>query len=166
MKLLPTLASLIILSGPLLGSANATTKTLPRGPAPKVFKTVDDHLFHVYVTPPKATRDYKPGKVVIMLKKEYPDYLYVSLTYRILAEGDLKAQIAIRPERVADYTVNVLDEQPDGKYLILYSESLSSIKRLTEKRAEQGGADKPATAAKAKSARKLKPKPEADRRSQ
>jgi hypothetical protein len=127
----------------LLGSANATTGTLPRGPAPKVLKTVDDHLFHVYVTPPKATRDYKPGEIVIMLQKKYPDYLYVSLTYEVLAEGTLKAQIAISPERVADYTVNVLDKQPDGNYMVLYSEPLKAIPHLEKKRAEHGAAHEP-----------------------
>ena len=112
MKLIPTLAILLFLGGPLLGSANATTKTLPSGPVTKVLKTVDDHLFHVYVTPPKAARDYTPGTIVIMLKKRYPDYLYVSLTYRVIAGGDLKTQIAINPEWVAEYTVNVMEQQP------------------------------------------------------
>jgi hypothetical protein len=133
MKPLPLLISLMTCGVVMLGSVSATTTDLPRGPAPKVLKTVDDHLFHVYVTPPKATRDYKPGKVLIMLQKKYPDYLYVSLTYEVLTDGTLKAQIAISPENVAEYTVNVLDKQPDGKHLMLYSKPLKAIAGVEKK---------------------------------
>ena len=135
MKTLPVVAFLIVLGATFLRTANAESKALPRGPSPEVLKTVDDHLFHVYVTPPKATRDYTPGKIVFMLQKKYPDYLYVSLTYQTLTDGTLKALVAISPERVDDYTVNVLDEQADGGHLMLYSKPLKAIARLKKKRA-------------------------------
>jgi hypothetical protein len=136
MKPLPILTFLIAFGGLFLGHAGATTKTLPQGPPAKVSKTVDDHLFHVYVTAPKAKADYSPGEVVIMLRKEYPDYLYVTLTHEVLADGRLKAQIAINPAKVVDYTVNILDKQPDGEYLMLYSKSLKEIEHVEEERAE------------------------------
>jgi hypothetical protein len=105
---------------------HSTTRTLKRGPACKVEKDVDQHLFQLYVKPHDATPDYSPGKIRVLLRREYPDYMYVALEQETLKDGTLHVQVAISPEKEETYTINVLDEQKDDT-LLLYSEKLRDI---------------------------------------
>ena len=105
-----------------------TTRTLEKGPPAKAEKEADDHLFQIYVLPPKRQKDYSPGEILIYLKREHPDYMYVPLKYDRLKDGRLHVQIAISPEKEKTYVLNVLDRQPDGQCLLLYSRNLRDIK--------------------------------------
>ena len=107
--------------------STAATRELEKGPPAKVSKKADKHLFQIYVVPPKASNNYKPGDVTIYLKREYPDYMYVPLKHKIEKDGRLHVQIAISPEKESTYTINVLDEQADGEILLLYSNALAEI---------------------------------------
>ena len=107
--------------------ASAETRLLKSGPPAKVEKSVDKHLFQIYVTPPKATKQYSPGEITICLKREYPDYMYVPLKHAQGKDGRLHVQIAISPEKESTYTINVIDLQPDGETLLLFSKELKNI---------------------------------------
>jgi len=103
------------------------TRDLEKGPPAKVEKEAEDHLFQIYVLPPKDQKDYSPGEIFVYLKREYPDYMYVALKHDKMKDGRLHVQIAINPEKEKTYVVNVLDKQSDGEYLLLYSKNLRDI---------------------------------------
>ncbi|MEX1095890.1 MAG: hypothetical protein WED34_07565 [Planctomycetales bacterium] len=115
----------------LNGRVEAETKTLPKGPPAEVTKQADKHLFQIWITPPKKSNDYAPGEISIMLRCEYPDYLYVPLMYTKLKDGKLHVQIAISEESESKYSIVVLDRQKDNTTLDLFWKALPSI--ATEK---------------------------------
>lgn len=107
-----------------------TTRELEEGPPAKVEKEAKDHLYQIYVTPPKTSKGYSPGEIIVFLLREFPDYMYVPLKHEVMEDGRLHVQIAISPEKETTYTVNVLDKQPNGEYLLLHSKALKSIEPI------------------------------------
>ena len=108
---------------------HAETKSLRTGPQCKVEKSVKDHLVQIYVTPPKASDKYTPGRLQVFLRKEHPDYLYVPLEAKKLNDGRLHVQIAIDPNKQAGYLITVLDHHPKEQ-LIAFWQKLSRIKTV------------------------------------
>jgi len=114
---------------------SATTTEMKRGPQCQVEKEVDSrlgHLFQIYVTPPKASDSYSPGHVRVYLERRFPEHLYVPLDCDKLPDGRLHVQIAVQPEKVDVYYVNVLDDQKP-EMLLLFSQKLSDIPMLGKK---------------------------------
>ena len=129
MSIARCIAAAIVLSILVPAKGAAETKELKKGPPCLVEKAVDDHLFQIYVSPPKLNKDYTPGKIRIFLRRAYPDFLNVPLEYEKLKDGRLHVQIAINPEKQATYSISDLDKQRD-EYLLLYWEELSKIKEV------------------------------------
>ena len=127
-------AVLFCLTLVLVVNADAKTTVLPEGPSPVVTKRVDSHLFHVTVRPQPASDKYRAGEISIMLQRSDPDSMYVALKAEEMPDGSLVALINISPESERFYTVNVLDDQPDGRTLMLFSKPLAEIEK---KKAEQ-----------------------------
>ena len=123
------IAAVIVLTVLAPAKGMAETKELKKGPPCLVEKAVDDHLFQIYVSPPKSNKAYTPGKIRIFIRRAYPDYLYVPLEYEKLKDGRLHVQIAISPEKQATYSITVLDKQRD-EYLQLFWKELSKIKEV------------------------------------
>ncbi len=110
--------------------AEARTRMLEKGPPAIVEKDANDHLFQIYVTPPKATKDYSPGEVTVYLRRAYPDYINVPMKHEVMEDGRLHIQIAISPEKESTYAISVLDKQADGEILLLFWEALKSIETV------------------------------------
>jgi hypothetical protein len=141
----------------LMVDSTATSTVLPEGPPPLVTKRVDSHLFHVTVRPQPASDKYRAGEISIMLQRSDPDSIYVALKAQKMPDGSLVAMINISPESERFYTVNVLDDQPDGRTLMLFSKPLTEIKKQD---AEQAGTGQPATAPESKPESGENPTPE------
>ena len=90
---------LLLIALSLATVAFATTRELEKGPPAHVEKKAQDHLFQIYVTPPKAQKGYSPGDIVVYLLREYPDYMYVPLKHDMMPDGRLHVQIAISTEK-------------------------------------------------------------------
>jgi hypothetical protein len=112
-----------------MGISAARTTILPKGPPPVVTKRVDGNLFYVKVRPQSASDEYRPGEISIMLLRSNPgpDSMYVALKAKKMPDGSFVALINISPDSVRFYTVNVLDDQADGRTLMLFSKPLAEI---------------------------------------
>jgi len=102
--------------------------TLPeKGPPAQLSKVADDHIFDVYVTPPRPTSTYRPGKIEVYLVRMFPEHLIVELIQAPLANGNIRVHFAIQPERESAYYIRVSDLQPSGKRLLLSEDGLAVI---------------------------------------
>ena len=95
-------------------------------------------MFYVTVKPQVASDEYRPGELSIMLRRSDPDtafsgYMYVALKATKMPDGSFVAKIIITPDTVRFYTVNVLDDQPDGRTLMLFSKPLAEIEKKDNK---------------------------------
>ena len=116
----------VLLVAPL--AVEATSTFIERGPPATVTKRADDHLFDIYVTPPKATASYSPSEIQIYLRREYPDYMHVRLAQDLAPGGRIHARIAISPEHEARYSVYVYDHRAE-RDLLLFDGNLKSLGR-------------------------------------
>ncbi|HEY7640594.1 MAG TPA: hypothetical protein VH814_12795 [Steroidobacteraceae bacterium] len=108
-------------------AAQGKTTLLEKGRPAQLSKVADDHIFDVYVTPPRATSAYTPGKIEVYLVRMFPDHLIVELIQTPLAHRNIRVHFALQPERESTYYIRVSDLQPSGKRLLLNEDSLAAI---------------------------------------
>ena len=109
--------------------AMATSMAMKRGPSCQIVRQADrhddDNIVHLFLMPPKATQNYKPGKITLYLTTSLGT-INVPLALERQTDGRLYVRFYVKRIEQELYYLNVVDEQ-EPERLWLYGGKLSGI---------------------------------------
>lgn len=108
--------------------AMAMSMVMKRGPACQITRQadqIDDNMVHLYLTPPKATHNYRPGKIGLYLTTSLGT-INVPLALNRLKDGRLYVRFYVKRLEQDLYYINVVDEQ-EPENLLLFSGGLAGV---------------------------------------
>jgi hypothetical protein len=133
MKIVALVLALLLSSG-----AFATTRMMPRGPAPDIEALADRNLVDLFVRASGPTPAYVPGQLQIYLSRDSEDFIRTRLWAEPAADGRMHARINLNPRRASSWLIYVYDQQKDGQLLLLSNERLDVLlKRSQEAKKEE-----------------------------
>jgi len=123
-----TIAVLLIFLS-VMPRAMATSMAMKRGPSCQIVRQADrhddDNIVHLFLMPPKATQNYKPGKITLYLTTSLGT-INVPLALERQTDGRLYVRFYVKRIEQELYYLNVVDEQ-EPERLWLYGGKLSGI---------------------------------------
>ena len=125
-KMKKIVAMLLLLT--MAHCAMAMSMAMKRGPACQIIRQVDqldENMVHLYLTPPKTTQSYRPGKIRLYLTTSLGT-INVPLALDRLKDGRLHVRFYVKRLEQDLYYINVVDEQAPEE-LVLYSGGLAAV---------------------------------------